>query len=165
MYDELRKAAISSVLNIFETMFFTFLEPLDEHTGPEATDTEQPLDRTSEFQNPGYIKSEIHFVGIHSGVLRLFLPYDFSRVLAMNFMGFEEEVSESQIKDMAGELTNMVCGNLFSSLNKTTVYTLSPPATQKISLQEKVKEVGPEDFLLDFRNEGHHVTLAIHFES
>ena len=82
----------------------------------------------------------------------------------MNFMGFEEEVTEPQIADMAGELTNMVCGNLFSFLDKTSVYTLGLPSTQIISLQDKLKQVDSEDLLVDFLTEGQQISVAIRFE-
>jgi hypothetical protein len=166
MTEDLRKAAISAILNIFETMFFTFLEPQQgqgvlEDPEPEPEKESDPMAESRDF---AFINSEIHFAGVYSGFLSLFIPYDFSRVLTMNFMGFEEGVTESQIEDMAGELTNMVCGNLFSSLDKTNVYTLSPPSTKIISHQNRMPKVDPEDFKLNFSTEGHPVTLTIHFE-
>ncbi len=166
MYEEIRKAAVFATLNIFETMFFTFLEPtegngsLEETVTDQGKENEQPL----ELQNPGLLKSEIHFAGLYSGFLRLFIPDTLSKVLAMNFLGFEEEVSEPQTEDMAGELTNMVCGNLFSILDKTSAYTLSSPSTQKISLQESLKQNNSEDLILDFLTEGQKVTMVIHIE-
>ena len=152
MYEEIRKAAISATLNIFEMMFFTFLESTEGDGSLEKTVTEEAkeFDLLPESQNPGLLKSEIHFTGLYSGFLRLFIPYDLGQVLTMNFVGFEEEVTEPQLLDMASELTNMVCGNLFSSLDKTSVYTLSSPSTQKISLQDKLKPTDSEDISLDF---------------
>jgi CheY-specific phosphatase CheX len=166
MYEEIRKAAIFATLNIFETMFFTFLEPLEGNGSLEevVTEEEKEFDLLPESQSPGLLKSEIHFTGLYSGFLRLFIPYDLSKVLTMNFMGFEEEVTESQIADMAGELTNMVCGNLFSSLDKTSVYTLSSPSTQRISLQDKIKPAGSEEIFLDFLTEGQQISISIQFE-
>jgi hypothetical protein len=166
MYEDIRKAAVYATLSIFETMFFTFLEPLEGNGSFEemAPEKKKELDQQDESQNTGVLKSEIHFTGLYSGFLRLFIPDDLSKVLTMNFMGFEEEVTEPQIEDMAGELTNMVCGNLFSFLDKTSVYTLSSPLTQRISPQDQLKQADPEDFILDFLTEGKKVTLAIHFE-
>ncbi len=166
MYEEIRKAAISATLNIFEMMFFTFLEPPEGDGSLEKTVTEEAkeFDLLPESQNPGLLKSEIHFTGLYSGFLRLFIPYDLGQVLTMNFVGFEEEVTEPQLLDMASELTNMVCGNLFSSLDKTSVYTLSSPSTQKISLQDKLKPTDSEDISLDFSTEGQQISITIQFE-
>jgi hypothetical protein len=166
MYEEIRKAAIFATLNIFETMFFTFLEPTEGNGSLEKKITEEvkEFDLRPESQNAGLLKSEIHFTGFHSGFLRLFIPYDLGKVLTMNFVGFEEEVTEPQLMDMAGELTNMICGNLFSSLDKTSVYTLSSPSTQRISLQDKLKSADSEDISLDFSTEGQQISITIQFE-
>ena len=167
MFEAIRKAAVSAVLNIFETMFFTFLEPLDENLplSEAVAEQEKESDLLPVSENAGWLKSVIHFTGPYSGLLQLFIPYDFSEILTKNFMGFEEEVTESQILDMAGELTNMICGNLFSSLDKASVYTLSSPSTQKMDLQEKLINVDSGDLVLNFITEGRQVTIDIQFEN
>jgi len=166
MFEEIRKAAIAAVLNIFETMFFTFLEPADGNRPLEEAlkEQEKESDLLLELHSPWFIKSEIHFTGLQAGFLRLFIPYDLSETLTMNFMGFEQEVTESQIVDMAGELTNMICGNLFSSLDKSSVYVLSSPSTQKIFLQERLERIDSSDINLNFLTEGQQITLNIQFE-
>ncbi len=167
MYEKIREAAIKATLNIFETMFFTFLEPREgdgSFEGQEA-DPEKKFDLRSKIQDPSLLlRSEIYFEGLYSGSLRLFLPYDFSRLLTMNFMGFEEEVTQPQIDDMAGELTNMICGNLFATLDKKYVFDLSAPTTQKITVEERRKLAEAEDLILDFSTEGQQVSLAIQFK-
>jgi hypothetical protein len=166
MFETIRKAAVSAVLNIFETMYFTFLEPMDENLqlSEAVSEQEKESDLLPLSENAGWLKSEIHFNGPYSGFLRLFIPYDFSEMLTKNFMGFEEEVNESQILDMAGELTNMICGNLFSYLDKASVYTLSSPSTQKMDLQEKLSNVASRDLVLNFITEGQQVTIDFQFE-
>lgn len=167
MFEAIRKAAVSAVLNIFETMYFTFLEPMDENMqlSEAVSEQENESNLLPLSENAGWLKSEIHFTGPDSGFLRLFIPYDFSEMLTKNFMGFEDEVTESQILDMAGELTNMICGNLFSSLDKSSVYTLSSPATQQMDLQEELNYVASGDLVLNFLTEGHQVTINIQFEN
>jgi hypothetical protein len=167
MFEAIRKATVSAVLNIFETMYFTFLEPMGENLqqSEEVTEQEKESDLLPLSEDAGWLKSEIHFNGPNSGFLRLFIPYDFSEMLTKNFMGFEEEVTESQILDMAGELTNMICGNLFSSLDKSSVYTLSSPSTQKMNLQEKLINVASGDLVLNFITEGWQVAIDIQFEN
>jgi hypothetical protein len=167
MFEAIRKATVSAVLNIFETMYFTFLEPMGENLqqSEEVTEQEKESDLLPLSEDAGWLKSEIHFNGPNSGFLRLFIPYDFSEMLTKNFMGFEEEVTESQILDMAGELTNMICGNLFSSLDKSSVYTLSSPSTQKMDLQEKLINVASGDLVLNFITEGWQVAIDIQFEN
>jgi CheY-specific phosphatase CheX len=167
MFDEIRKAASSAALNIFETMFFTFLDPLDEEASREEAVGEQgeALEPPTETIQTWVLITELPFSGDHSGVLRLFMPYELSATLAENFLGFDEEVTDVQILDMAGELANMICGNMFSSLDKKAVYLLGSPITQKISAQEKGDKVSPSDITLDFLAEGYTITIQLHFDS
>jgi hypothetical protein len=158
MYDDFRKAAVSATLNIFETMFFTFLELNDF---PEGDASGQP-GLTLEMSSAMVLRSEIPFSGNRNGVLRLFLPYDLSESLAMNFLGFEDEVTEAQILDMASELSNMICGNLFSLLDKTAVFILGSPLTEKLTSQEAMERPNEADITLNFQTEGQSVFLQLH---
>jgi hypothetical protein len=166
LFDDIRQATNSAMLNIFETMFFIFLEPLEGNSLSNQEATEPNLDSEEPPQpiHSGFLKSEIHFQGKYSGILRLLLPYDFSELLTANFMGFEEEVTEFQIVDMAGELANMICGNLFSVLDKTSVYVLGSPITQKLSFQDGAERRGPADLTMDFLAEDQQVTVQLHFD-
>ncbi len=171
MYDEIRNAAVPVVLNIFETMFFSSLEPVEVYK--PLQETFSGLDNTPDLDNPpdqilqpeiSFLKTEIQFSGEHSGKLRLFLPYSLSETLTMNFMGFEEEVTESQVLDMACELANMICGNLFSALNKTSIYTLGAPLTQQFSSLGETEGDDPSDLILNFLSEGQPITIQIQFD-
>ena len=166
MYEKIREAALKATLNIFETMFFTFLEPREVTGVPEGPepDLEKVFDLPLDFKGSNFLQSEIFFEGFYSGSMRLFIPYDFGRELTMNFLGFEEEVTETQIEDMAGELTNMICGNLFAILDKTYVFDLSAPITQKIKFEERIKLAETENVILGFSTEGQPVSLALQFK-
>lgn len=166
MSDAMRNAALSAVLNIFETMFFTFLEPVEGNPlSPEILpEPEKETGLIPQPQGPWFLKSEIHFSGAQTGQLQLVLPYDLGETLAMNFLGFEEEVSESQVLDMACELTNMICGNLFSVFDKTAVYTLGAPSIQKLSFPDEAPPAKPSDLVLYFSADGQPITLQIQFD-
>lgn len=166
MFEEIRKAAVPAVSNIFETMFFTFLEPVEENRTLEETFSglEKVPGLMPQSTSPYFLKSEICFSGDRSGQLRLLLPYDLSQTLTMNFMGFEEEVTEPQILDMACELANMICGNLFSSLDKTSVTTLSSPLIQKIFFQVGLEQIESADLTLNFLAERQPITIQILFD-
>jgi hypothetical protein len=166
MFDEFRKAAISATLNIFETMFFTFLDLIVDERA-----TEEPLRKyqadtefTFEVSQSLILKTEIPFSGKHSGILRLFLPYELGETLAMNFLGFEEEVTESQIFDMASELANMICGNMFSHLDKTAVYNLGSPITKKMTFNDALEGIPPADIALNFLTEGQKATIQLQID-
>jgi hypothetical protein len=147
-------------------MFFTSLEPMEENQPTQETppDLGNGPDLIPQYGISYLLKTEIHFSGNHSGNLRLFLPYELSETLTMNFMGFEEEVTESQILDMACELANMICGNLFSALDKTSIYTLGAPLTQKIPFHDGLEKENPSDLILNFLTDGQPITIQIQFD-
>ena len=68
--------------------------------------------------------------------MRLFLPFALARDLATNFLGLEEEASEMQVIDMTNELTNMICGNLFSRYDRVQGYALTIPEAEVIRFGE-----------------------------
>jgi hypothetical protein len=156
MIDELRKAAIQAALNIFETMFFTFLELVEAPKSPESS--EGLPDETSDT----FLLTEIPFKGDLDGALRLLLPFSLGESLAMNFLGFEDEVTEPQLLDMASELSNMICGNLFSHYDKTAVYVLGSPITEKLSYSEALTRLKNSDIDMEFETEGQKLTLQLH---
>jgi hypothetical protein len=159
LVESIRKAALSAMLHIFETMFFILLDPVG---GKELADQGDLSQRGSP---PGpFLRSEIPFEGYLSGSLSLLIPYSLSEMLAQNFMGFEEEVNESQILDVSGELANMVCGNLFSVLDKNSVYILGTPVTERISPQDGPGTIKKADLSLEFMAEDQPIILQIQFE-
>jgi hypothetical protein len=163
MHEEIRGAVATAALNIFETMFFIFLEPLESGsmpTGP-AKATENNLVWEPLVSDSWMIKSQISFSGLHAGRLQIWIPYDLGQVMTKNFLGFEDEVTEAQILDMGSELANMVCGNLFSLLDKKSVFSLGSPHTEKVPWMEKGLHIQPEDLVLDFSTEGNPVTIII----
>jgi CheY-specific phosphatase CheX len=166
MSNEFRQAAVSATLNIFETMFFTFLDQLDDARSLEDSKSEiQGQESLPSEDSPGLnLKTEIRFSGQRSGSLVLTLPYELGETLAMNFLGFEEEVTEMQILDMASELANMICGNMFSQLDKSAVYVLGSPLTQKMSHTEILASNPTADITLAFQTEGQKATVQLQFD-
>jgi hypothetical protein len=166
MYEKIREAVVSAALHIFETMYFIFLDPLDSDRVVSETVEDPAGDSDILFPASGswWLKNEIRFSGHLSGWLRIFLPFDLGEMMTKNLLGFEDEVTEAQITDMGSELANMVCGNIFSLLDKKAVFTLSSPTTEKISFEDKRQQISPEDFVLDFSTEGYQVTIVVQLE-
>lgn len=155
MAEDFRKALISTVLNIFETMFFTFLEPL------EGTDeADPPLSKDT--GGVRWLSGEVPFSGVRAGRLFVYLPWDLGEMMTQNFLGLEEgEVTEEQVSDMARELANMVCGNLFSSWDNQAVISLGTPNARLIAEGEKKQELEVVDLAVDFAFEDKVVTVAL----
>lgn len=107
MDENLRQLANQTFGEVFETMFFTFLEPIDELPGPEAFD----IDDT-------YIQANISYHGPVSGSFSFFLPRRLASNITVNFLGTDEaEISEEQILDTAKETANMAVGSLLGKVD------------------------------------------------
>lgn len=92
---------------VFETMFFTFLEPIDEIPGADAFSTDD-----------GYIQASISYHGPASGSFTFFLPRRLALNITMNFLGADEgDVSEEQMLDTAKETANMAVGSLLGKID------------------------------------------------
>ncbi len=167
MLDDLRPTILSVVSGVFETMCFIILEPM-------ARDEDQELPKGKEKEgwlgneSTPFIKSEIGFQGDDSGRIALFMPWSLARSMTVNFLGLEEEeVSESQTLDMAGEITNMISGNFLSLLNKKEGYKLTVPKTEVLSAlnPQGQEQDSPGSFRADFYGEGQRIRVQIQFDS
>lgn len=157
MFEDIQNIATSVTIHIFETMFFTFLEPQREEPGQDQSVLRNPL---------SFLKGGISFEGKYSGRLKFYLPLKLAKTMTSNFMGLEEEdASDSQAMDMVNELCNMVCGNLFAQLDKKTVWNLGIPQTYLISNEEMVKETQAPGIKIDFDTEGCPIKLNIQINS
>ncbi|MBM4340032.1 MAG: chemotaxis protein CheX [Deltaproteobacteria bacterium] len=157
MMDEIEKKAISVTGQVFETMFFTPVAVQEK----ENEDFYGPIKTYSAF-----LRGEIGFDGTRSGTLILSVPVDLAKTMASNFMGLEEEsASDSQAIDMVNELCNMICGNLFSQLDKKTVWHLTVPQTREISGQAMGTDGGDRTLTVHFNAEGYPVQLQIQLAS
>jgi CheY-specific phosphatase CheX len=155
MVEAIRETLVSTVLNIFETMFFTFLEPL------EGTSDEDSFP-SKDSEAARWLTADIRFNGGQSGSLSIYLPWELGEVMAQNFLGFEEDrVMEEQVNDMARELANMVCGNLFSTLDKMGIVFLDTPKSRMIGDLEKKGEISPGDMVAEFASEDKVVTVVL----
>ena len=158
MDNELREAAVEAISHVFETMYFVFLEPYTPDFGdlpPSPWPPDEP-----------WLKCVMGFQGSLRGDLRLFLPFPLARDLATNFLGLEEEALEQQVVDMTTELTNMVCGNLFSRYDRVQGYALTIPEAEVIRVGELAAR-GPstEGLRLDFLAEDRMIRLEIQLET
>ncbi len=157
MDNELQAAAVEALGHVFETMFFVFLEPYTPDLGDSAGNPWS--------QNEHWLKCRLGFKGKLRGHLRLFLPIRLARDLTTNFLGLEEEASEQQVIDMTKELTNMICGNLFSRYDRAYGYALTIPETEVIGFRDSAGPgSSPKWLQLDFLAEDQMIRLEIQME-
>lgn len=161
MFEEMRQSVVAVMSKTFATMFFLDIEPqeMGKIPGPAFASGSDPHEVES---SNGFIRSRIRFQGPRSGMISLVLPAALAKVMANNFLGLEEgEASKSQTCDVAGELANIISGNLLSALDQKGSYSLSPPETGPNDDPEMDHPGLRRGFALDFDAEGHWVQFRI----
>ena len=165
MFEEMRQIMVSVMSKIFATMFFLDVEPQEMGKVPGSLVPPAPNLAEVESQSDGFIRSSIRFEGPRSGMISLILPAALAKLMAKNFLGLEEgEASRSQACDMAGEVANIISGNLLPALDKKGSYSLSLPTTEPSGRPAMDHPGSSSGFALDFDAEGHWVQLQIFFD-
>ena len=76
----------------------------------------------------------------------------------------EENVSEPKTLDMVSELSNILCGNLLSYLDKRTPYTVTIPRGERLSRERAQGEFLQGGILVDFGAEADGVRLMVQLD-
>ncbi len=154
MSESLRASAIDVTSHILETMFFVTLEPWTGRGGEDSPSAPA-----------SWLEGRIRFVGPRTGEVRLYVPLELAQAMAANFLGLEEGIpTDAQARDVVGELTNMICGNLLSRLDRKVIYNLSVPEAACTASDPMGKETDGSALAIDFNAEGQGVRLVLDFE-
>jgi hypothetical protein len=114
----------SAVEEVLETMCFATVLASSEGTGPPPA----PEDGAPAAAPAITLSAELNFHGGIPGRFRLRLPLNLARGIAAGFLGRDEtEVSDTQAREVAGELANMICGSVLSRLEGEATFNLSHP--------------------------------------
>ena len=104
-----QEVLMNSIFEVFEKMFFVFLEPFDEDI---------QYDMVTSIQFSGPIKGEI----------KAYLSRGVTSIMAQNMLGLEpEDVTDITLEDCAKEALNMIAGSFLNKLDATQVFNLSIP--------------------------------------
>ncbi len=100
----------SSIFEVFEKMFFIFLDPADQ-------------------EESGYEwESTISFDGAEKGTIKIFLSDALLRAMVRNMLSISENsISSGDMEDCAREAVNMICGNFLAKFASTKRFDLSIP--------------------------------------
>ena len=165
MFEEMRQSLVSVMSKIFATMFFLDIEPQETGKIQGSSAALLPHPPGVEGQSGGFMRSSIRFEGPCSGMISLIFPAALAQLMAKNFLGLgEEEASESQTRDMAGELANIISGNLLAALDQKESYSLSLPRIEPNADREVNRPGSRCGCAMDFDAEGHWVQLSIFFD-
>lgn len=119
MEENLRRLIFETFSDVFETMFFTFLEPLEEAPGKE------------ELGCGKFIEATIDYSGGCTGSFLFYFPWELGKNITVNFLGVDEgDVQDRQIADTAAETANMAIGSLLGKLDPGGTASLAIPQTR-----------------------------------
>ena len=114
--DNMRKTQevlMNSIFEVFEKMFFVFLEPFDEDIRYDMV-------------------TSIHFNGPMKGDIRAYLSKPIASIMVENMLGLDpKEVTDKTMEDCAKEALNMIAGSFLNKLDSKKVFDLSIPAYEK----------------------------------
>jgi len=101
---------------VLESMYFTSVLEASSHFTP------LPVSQAD------LLAFGLRFRGVVHGSFGLSIGAAMARSLAANFLGEEEDtLSEVEVAEVVGELTNMLCGSIVSRIEGTTKFALSHP--------------------------------------
>jgi CheY-specific phosphatase CheX len=100
---------MNAIFEVFEKMFFVFLEPLDEDV---------KYDMVASINFTGPIKGEFH----------VFFTRGVAEAMVQNMLGVDADgVTDKLIEDCAKEAVNMISGNFLQKYDSSKVFDLSIP--------------------------------------
>jgi CheY-specific phosphatase CheX len=122
MDEELRRVIFETFSEVFETMFFTFLEPLEE--APVRED----------LACGRFVEATISYSGGCNGSFLFYFPWELGKNITVNFLGVDEdEVQDGQVKDTAAETANMAIGGLLGKLDPAGKASLAIPQARVLA--------------------------------
>ena len=110
-----QEVLMNSIFEVFEKMFFVFLEPVDEDIRYD-------------------MMASIQFKGPRKGLIRAYISRPIASVMVENMLGLDpKEVTDKTMEDCAKESLNMIAGSFLNKLDSKKVYDLSIPTYEKKS--------------------------------
>ncbi|MEE9911257.1 MAG: chemotaxis protein CheX [Deltaproteobacteria bacterium] len=110
---KIQEMLMNSIFEVFEKMFFVFLEPYDEDIRYD-------------------MMASIQFSGPMKGEIKTYLSKGVASIMVQNMLGLEpQDVTEKTMEDCAKEALNMIAGNFLNKLEPKKVFDLSIPVYEK----------------------------------
>ncbi|MEA3487551.1 MAG: chemotaxis protein CheX [Thermodesulfobacteriota bacterium] len=130
-----------SIFEVFEKMFFIFLE-------------------SSGINNNEYdIEAAIQFRGTMDGEVKLLFSSDMINAMVQNMLNVkEDEYDAREMEDCAKEAVNIICGNFLGKLDSSEVFNLSIP-----TFNPGCSEISPGEnsFRMDFDSDNGKIGVII----
>lgn len=139
---KIRETMTPSIFEVFEKMFYIFLEPLDV--------------RNNEYD----MEAATGFKGTMSGYVRILLSRDIVMAMVQNMLGLgEDKITGQDMEDCSKEAVNMVCGNFLSRLDSMEVFNLFTPTFKEG--QPECLESGEDICRMDFDSDNGKICVMV----
>lgn len=142
---KIQEMLMNSIFEVFEKMFFVFLEPFDEDIRYDLV-------------------TSIRFNGPMKGEIRAYLSREVASTMVQNMLGLEpQDVTDKTMEDCAKESLNMVAGSFLNKLDSAHVFNLSIPECEKRTGQ--FKKDSNATLSLSFDSDDQYMGVAMNLES
>ena len=124
-----------SIFEVFEKMFYIFLEPAEQEAGVGAGTYRW--------------RSAISFSGAVQGEMAALFSQPLAELMVRNMLNDEgDQVADDLLSDCLKEAINMICGNFLQKVNPAMVFDLSLPSVASLTAGEPLG--GPVAWRLNF---------------
>lgn len=107
---DIKQTLLSTVEEVFETMFFSYLDLVEDVKHLPSQEQEV------------FMEASIELSGKETGEVHFYFPESLAHNIAANFLGIsEDESTEKQVADVLGETANMSIGSLLGKLDPQNV--------------------------------------------
>jgi CheY-specific phosphatase CheX len=130
-----RKTLMISIFEVFEKMFYVFLEPVENNIWSHHSIV------------------SIRFSGPMTGELRACFSHGLADAMVQNMLNVDErEITEKLREDCLKESVNMICGNFLRNIDSSKVFDLSLPVCESENEEKAHAVAGPSEktLRLDF---------------
>ncbi|MCK9363687.1 MAG: chemotaxis protein CheX [Syntrophales bacterium] len=131
----IRKTLQNSIFDVFEKMFFVFLE-------------------RSDIKHLKYRwAASISFSGYKSGKLIVYFSEGIAEVMAQNMLNIAAgELTEKLREDCIKESVNMICGNFLGKFDSSRVFDLSLPLFDAVAGETVTDDNGDDKIVFHFES-------------
>ncbi|PKN75521.1 MAG: hypothetical protein CVU52_06040 [Deltaproteobacteria bacterium HGW-Deltaproteobacteria-10] len=134
---------MNAIFEVFEKMFFVFLEPLDEDVKYDMI-------------------ASINFTGSIKGDINVFFTHNMASAMVQNMLGVDEDgVTPQLIEDCAKEAVNMIGGNFLQKYDSSKVFDLSIPIFKKESGVYATQDTASTDNVWNLSFESNESLLGV----
>lgn len=140
---KIQEMLMNSIFEVFEKMFFVFLEPFDDEIQYD-------------------MMTSIQFSGPVKGNIKAYLSRGIANIMVENMLGLEtKDVTDKMREDCAKEALNMIAGSFVHKLDASKVFDLSIPAYEKKSGRMNKESKGTLNLLFDSDDQYLGITMNL----